>query len=133
MSATVAAALKKIAVSILTNPKILKKVLCIVLVLVIALATPLLAVYAALTGKVEIDIDGIAENYVENLDDAQVRELQKMNDTMLAVESALNDAELGSHYREAQVLYALGLFDFSDNENFAGDLSSCFKDDLSDA
>ena len=93
MSATVAAALKKIAVSILTNPKILKKVLCIVLVLVIALATPLLAVYAALTGKVEIDIDGIAENYVENLDDAQVRELQKMNDTMLAVESALNDAE----------------------------------------
>ena len=64
MSATVAAALKKIAVSILTNPKILKKVLCIVLVLVIALATPLLAVYAALTGKVEIDIDGIAENYV---------------------------------------------------------------------
>ena len=77
MSATVAAALKKIAVSILTNPKILKKVLCIVLVLVIALATPLLAVYAALTGKVEIDIDGIAENYVENLDDAQVRELQK--------------------------------------------------------
>ena len=57
MSATVASALKKIAVSILTNPKILKKVLCIVLVLVIALATPLLAVYAALTGKVEIDID----------------------------------------------------------------------------
>ena len=62
MSATFAAALKKIAVSILTNPKILKKVLCIVLVLVIALATPLLAVYAALTGKVEVDIDGIAEN-----------------------------------------------------------------------
>lgn len=133
MSATVAAALKKIAVSILTNPKILKKVLCIVLVLVVALATPLLAVYAALTGKVEVDIDGIAENYVENLNDAQVRELQKMNDTMLAVESALNEAELGGHYREAQVLYALGLFDFSDNENFASDLASCFKDDLSDA
>ena len=126
MSATVAAALKKIAVSILTNPKILKNVLCIVLVLVIALATPLLAVYAALTGKVEVDIDGIAENYVENLDDAQVRELLKMNDTMLAVESALNEAELGGLYREAQVLYALGLFDFSDNENFASDLASCF-------
>ena len=26
-----------------------------------------------------------------------------------------------------------GLFDFSDNENFASDLASCFKDDLSDA
>ena len=109
MSATVAAALKKIAVSIITNPKLLKKILCVVLVLVIALATPLIAVYAALTGKVEIDVDGIVENYEENLTEAQVRELQKMNDTMLAVESALNDAELGSHYREAQVLYALGL------------------------
>ena len=51
MSATVAAALKKIAVSVLSNPKLLKKVLGIVLVIIIAVITPILALVAILRSE----------------------------------------------------------------------------------
>ena len=50
MSATVGAALKKIAVALFTNPKVLKTVLGIVLGIVIALITPILAVISVFKG-----------------------------------------------------------------------------------
>ena len=44
MSATIAAALKKIALAIVTEPETLKKVLCIVLSIVVGLLMPIVAV-----------------------------------------------------------------------------------------
>ena len=55
MSATVGAALKKIAVALFTNPKVLKTVLGIVLGIVIALITPILAVIAVFNGGIKLD------------------------------------------------------------------------------
>ena len=57
MSATVGAALKKIAVALFTNPKVLKTVLGIVLGIVIALITPILAVIAVFNGGIKLDTE----------------------------------------------------------------------------
>ena len=57
MSATVAAALKKIAVSLLTNPKILKTVLGIVLGIIIIIIMPIVAIVSIFNGSIEIDTD----------------------------------------------------------------------------
>ena len=57
MSATVGAALKKIAVALFTNPKVLKTVLGIVLGIVIALITPILAVISVFNGGIKLDTE----------------------------------------------------------------------------
>ena len=59
MSATVAAALKKIAVAILTDTKALKTVGGIVLGIIIIIIMPILAVVSIFNGDVNIDTDGI--------------------------------------------------------------------------
>lgn len=67
MSATVAAALKKIAVSLLTNPKILKTVLGIVLGIIIIIIMPIVAIVSIFNGGIEIDTDRLQTMVVENL------------------------------------------------------------------
>ena len=57
MSAAVGAALKKIAVAVLSDPKALKKVLTVLLVLLLAVLTPGLAVVAFFNGTLEFDKD----------------------------------------------------------------------------
>jgi len=55
VSATVAAALKKIAVALLTNPKVLKTVLGIVLGIIIIIIMPIVAIVSIFNGSIEID------------------------------------------------------------------------------
>ena len=55
MSATIAAALKKIAVALLTNPKALKTILGIVLGILLIIIMPIAAVLGIFSGAVEID------------------------------------------------------------------------------
>lgn len=67
MSATIGAALKKIAVALFTNPKVLKTVLGIVLGIVIALITPILAVIAVFNGGIKLDTEKLQQMITENL------------------------------------------------------------------
>ena len=57
MSATVAAALKKIAVYILTDKKALKVVGGIILGIIIIIIMPIVALLGIFTGSVDIDTD----------------------------------------------------------------------------
>lgn len=132
MSAAVGAALKKIAISIVSNPKVLKKILIWVLVLLFAFFTPLLAIYTVLTGELQVDTDRLLEIYEESINDELIEEFQKMNDTMEEIEDALDDADLKGNYREAQVLCALGLFEFSDESDFTSSLVYCFENSEDD-
>ena len=132
MSAAVGTALKKIAISIVSNPKVLKKILIWFLILLFAFFTPLLAIYTALTGELQVDTDRLLEIYEQSITDELIEELQKMNDTMEEIEDALDDADLKGNYREAQVLCALGLFEFSDESDFTSSLVSCFKNSEDD-
>ena len=67
MSAAVGAALKKIAISLLSDPKILKKVLAFVLILIIAVLSPFLLIYAIFSGQIQIDPDQITSMAVYSL------------------------------------------------------------------
>ena len=57
MSATVAAALKKIAVAVLTDKKLRRTVLGIVLGVIIIIIMPVAAVISLFNGDIEIDTD----------------------------------------------------------------------------
>ena len=65
MSATVAAALKKIAVYILTDKKALKVVGGIVLGIIIIIIMPIVALLGIFTGSVDIDTDRLHEMIAE--------------------------------------------------------------------
>lgn len=67
MSATVAAALKKIAVAILTDKKLRRTVLGIVLGVIIIIIMPVAAVISLFNGDIEIDTDRLQTLVVENL------------------------------------------------------------------
>ena len=57
MSATVAAALKKIAIYVLTDKKALKVIGGIVLGIIIIIIMPIVAVVSIFNGNIEIDTD----------------------------------------------------------------------------
>ena len=67
MSATVAAALKKIAVALLTDKKALKTIGGIVLGVLIIIIMPIVAVVSLFNGGIEIDTDRLQTMVVENL------------------------------------------------------------------
>ena len=81
MSATVAAALKKIAVAILTDKKLRKAVLGIVLGIIIIVIMPVVAVIALFNGDINIDTDRLQQIVVEEMSDEEIvflaREISK--------------------------------------------------------
>lgn len=78
MSATVAAALKKIAVAILTDKKARKVVLGIILGILIILVMPLAAIIAIFNGDINIDANRLQTLVVQNmLINAQLRSKQE--------------------------------------------------------
>ena len=86
MSATVGAALKKIAVSLLTNPKVLKTVGGIVLGVVVLIIMPIAAVVSVFNGEINIDSDRLQQMVVENLSTEEQAKLQLVEDTMLGMQ-----------------------------------------------
>ena len=67
IGATVGAALKKVAVSILTNPKALKKVGIAVGSILLAILMPIIAIVSFFTGNFNIDTSGIQQKIEASL------------------------------------------------------------------
>ncbi|MGN0474045.1 MAG: hypothetical protein ACI4IJ_03055 [Acutalibacteraceae bacterium] len=133
MSATVAAALKKISAGLLSEPKIFKKVVSIILVLLIAVLTPIMAVVAVLNSDIEIGTDELESIIQETLSEEQKAQLAGMQSTMNSIESRMNDAGYASRSQEAQVLYVLALSDRTSDSGFVEKLVGCFSDNQTDA
>lgn len=133
MSATVAAALKKIAVSLLTNPKVLKTVFGIVLGIIIIIIMPIVAIVSIFNGSIEIDTDRLQTMVVENLSAEEQQKLQVVEDTMYAIEDEMKTAGFGGRVKEAQVLYVLALSDYASEDGFVSKLVGCFAEDQTDA
>lgn len=126
----VVAVVKKVVVSILTNPKVLKKVLGIILGIVLVLLMPIAAVIAVLNGTVDIDTELLQSRIVEELSSEEVAMLQSIEDTMLSIEQKMREEGYSdSQVKQAQVLYTLALYDYSDEENFIDRLVGCFSID----
>ena len=65
MSAAVGAALKKVLVAILTEPKVLKNILFSILVVVVAMILPTVFVVSIFSGDFEVDTASL-QQYVED-------------------------------------------------------------------
>lgn len=132
MSATVAAALKKIAVYILTDKKALKTVLGIVLGVIIIIIMPIVAVLGIFNGNIEIDTDRLQTMVIENLSAEEQAKLQFVEDTMYGIETAMKDAGHTGRTKEAQVIYVLALSDKAHESDFISKLVGCFSADQTD-
>ena len=91
MSATVVAALKKIAVAVLTDKKLRRTVLGIILGVIIIIIMPVAAVISLFNGDIKIDTDRLQTLVVENLSAEEKAKLQAVEDMMKAIEVAMTE------------------------------------------
>lgn len=130
MSATVAAALKKIAVALLTNPKVLKTIGGIVLGIIIIIIMPIVAIVSIFNGGIEIDTDRLQTMVVENLSAEEQARLQFVEDTMYGIEDKMTEAGYSAQQvKQAQVLYVLALSEAASETDFIDRLVGCFSVD----
>lgn len=132
MSATIAAALKKVAVYVLTDKKALKTVLGIVLGAIIIIIMPIAAVVSIFNGNIEIDTNRLQTMIIENLSAEEQAKLQFVEDTMYGIETAMKDAGHTGRIKEAQVLYVLALSDKAHESDFISKLVGCFTVEQTD-
>lgn len=133
MSATVAAALKKIAVAVLTDKKLRRTVLGIILGVLIIIIMPVAAVISVFSGDTKIDTDRLQQLVIEEMSDEEKAKLQTVEDTMKAIETAMTEKGLpAERAKEAQVLYVLALSDYADQADFVSKLAGCFAEEQTD-
>lgn len=132
MSATVAAALKKIAVYIFTDKKALKTVGGIVLGIIVIIVMPIAAVIGIFNGTINIDSDRLQTMIIQNLSAEEKSKLQFVEDTMNSIDKKMKSVGFNSRVKEAQVLYVLALSDCSHNSDFVDQLVSCFQENQTD-
>ena len=133
MSATVAAALKKIAVAVLTDKKLRRTVLGIILGVIIIIIMPVAAVISLFNGDIKIDTDRLQTLVVENLSAEEKAKLQAVEDMMKAIETAMTEKGFTAEKaKEAQVLYVLALSDYAEQTDFVSKLAGCFTEGQTD-
>ena len=133
MSAAIVAALKKIAVAIIGNPKVLKKIGGILLGVIVIIIMPILAVLGIFSGDIEIDTVRLQTMIEESMTEEEIGRLQLIGDVMLKIEEEMTTAGYSAdRINEAQVLYSLSLTEFSGEEDFVDRLVGCFQQEQTD-
>ena len=103
MSATVAAALKKIAVAVLTNKKLRRVVLGIILGIIIIVMMPMVAILSIFSGDIDIDTDRLQDIVIEEMSDEEKAKLQTVEDCYDFFEDLCTIAELRAMVQRFQV------------------------------
>ena len=133
MSATIAAALKKIALAIVSEPKVLKTVIGIVLGVVIIICMPIAVILGISNGQVEIDPGRLEELISENLPSEVQSELQLLENNLLKIEEEMvSEGFTLRQAEEAKALYLLVLSDRGAQHDLFEKLISCFRDAQTD-
>ena len=128
MSVSIGAALKKIAVAVLTDKKLRNTVLGIILGVIIIIVMPFAAIIALFNGSIEIDTDRLHSMVVENLSEEERSRLQFVEDTMNGIETKMSEAEYDSRQiLAAQVLYVTMLSEQASDPGFIDKLVGCFS------
>ena len=134
MSVTVGAALKKIAVSILTDKKALKTVGGILLGIIILICLPVVAIVSILNGDIQFDEARLQQIVVQNLSAEEKDRLKAVENTMYAIDNAMTVAGFDAQrVKEAQVLYVLALSDVTEEAEFVDKLVGCFAEGQTDS
>ena len=125
MSATVAAALKKIAVYLVTDKKALKVVGGIMIGIIIIIIMPIVAILGIFTGSIDINTDRLHEMISEQ----QSVSMERWTEVENAMANAGYDA---SRIQEAQALFIYVLYDYSEAADFRVKLVGCFAENQTD-
>ena len=133
MGITVGAALKKVAVAILAEPKVLKNLGMAVLVVVVAMILPTVFVVSLFTGGFQVDTAELLQYVEANLTAADVQLLRNVENTMSEIETAMIDAGLSDDIGAAQALYIMALYNHADQPGFVSRLVSCFTAEIPDS
>lgn len=134
MSASVAAFLKQIAASLLTNKKVLKFIGGVILGIVIIVCIPIYTVVGIFSGDITIDMDRFQELLEQNMSAEDEAMLRQVEQTMIAIEDTMTVAGYPSQrVTEAQVLYVLALSDYASQPGFVDKLTGCFTPEQTDA
>lgn len=131
MGAAIGAALKKIAVALISNPKTLKIIGGIIIGIIIIICMPIIAVVSIFNGDMNIDTDKLTTSIQQTITDEQNEKFQLYNDTMEKIENKLKDKHLSKFNTLAEVIYLFSLTDKSKDRDFVKDFVSCFKKDYS--
>lgn len=132
MGISVGAALKKIAVALVSDKKTLKNIAMAALVIIVALLMPMAAIIVVFSGTLELDVAALQEQIAEEMSDSDRQMLQQVEDNMNAIQTALREADMASRVKEAQVLYILALYDHSSQPGFVSRLVRCFRPEQTD-
>ncbi len=132
MSATVAAALKKIAVMLVTDKRVRKTIGGIILGIIVIIIMPIIAIIAIFNGDLKIDTDRFTDLVIENLNEGDREKLERVDETLSVIETKMTEAGYESRYKEAEILYLLGLVDHASEKDFADKLVGCFAEDQTD-
>ena len=133
MSATVAAALKRVAVAVFTDKKSRKTVIGLILGIIVIIAMPIAVFISALNMSADMDPEDLNRFASEELTDEEKAELQTVEDTMKAIETAMTERGFTAEKtKEAQALYIFFLYEQSGDESFAEKLSDCFAENQTD-
>ena len=131
MSTTVAAALKKIAVALLTDKKTVKKLGIFILSVFVGLIMPIAALLGICSSRLEFTEDQF-DAIIDSLDSDALVKIATIQETLDEIEDAMEDADMHSRYEEAQILYMMALYEYQDEDDFVDRLVVCFEEDQSD-
>ena len=132
MSATVAAALKKLSAVVLSDKNNLKTVVGIIIGIIVIIVMPIAAVLSIFSGDMNIDTDRLQQMITESLTSEEEDNLKFIEDTMLTLDEKMTAAGFPDRVKEAQVLYVLALSDYSREDGFTDKLVGCFAADQTD-
>lgn len=132
MSATVAAALKKLSAVVLSDKKNLKTAVGIVIGIIVIIVMPIAAVLSIFSGDMNIDTDRLQQMITESLTSEEEDNLKFIEDTMLTLDEKMTAAGFPDRVKEAQVLYVLALSDYSREDGFTDKLVGCFTANQTD-
>ena len=132
MSATVAAALKKLSAVVLSDKKNLKTAVGIIIGIIVIIVMPIAAVLSIFSGDMNIDTDRLQQMITESLTSEEEDNLKFIEDTMLTLDEKMTAAGFPDRVKEAQVLYVLALSEYSKEDGFTHKLVDCFADNQTD-
>lgn len=132
MSATVAAALKKLSAVVLSDKNNLKTAVGIIIGIIVIIVMPIAAVLSIFSGDMNIDTDRLQQMITESLTSEEEDNLKFIEDTMLTLDEKMTAAGFPDRVKEAQVLYVLALSDYSREDGFTDKLVDCFAANQTD-
>ncbi len=132
MSATIGAALKKIAVTILLDKKNWEKIVCLIIAIFMLVMFPAVALAAVISMEdADFTSPEVQAKVILSLTEEQVDELTLIEDTVNALHAAMT-GRTPEQIKAAEVLYILALSEHAREPGFVAKLVECFADNQTD-